>query len=182
MNWFKRQHQEVISPEAFTLFLLKQANDNVKDTIQFLEEDELFQDNPILAIGTEHSKLPKVEDELMLFSYFALDYWIQNSVRTQEERDTIREALRAHWRNIYGGDPVRQAVLDTLEERLIAYGQIVNEKKGLHIYVNGACKEVLRILWHAWLFRCGTHSPRPFHEGTLISSETKVCAVKIEVR
>jgi hypothetical protein len=128
MNWFKRQHQEVITPEAFTLFLLKIADDSVKDTIQFLEEDELFQDNPILAIGTEHSKLPKVEDELMFFYYFALDYWIQKSVRTQEERDALSEALRTHWENIFGGHE-GQAVLDTLQDRLVAYGQIVNEKQ-----------------------------------------------------
>jgi len=146
MKWFKRQHQEVITPEAFTLFLLKIAGDNVKDTIQFLEKDTLFQDNPILAIGTEHSKLPKVKDELLLFYYFALDYWIQNSVRTQEERDALREALRAHWQNIFGGDAWGQALLDTLQERLIAYGQIVNEKKddefkliGLGSKLSGFC-------------------------------------------
>jgi hypothetical protein len=129
MKWFKSQHQEAVTPEAFTLLLLKLAGDNVKDTVQFLEKDTLFQDNPILAIGTEHSKLPKAEDELMFFSYFALDYWIQNSVRTQEERDALGEALRAHWQNIFGGDPGGQAMLDTLQERLDAYGQIINEKK-----------------------------------------------------
>lgn len=114
MKWFKRQHQEAGSPEGFTLFLLKITHDIVKDTSQTLKKH--------LNAG-EHSKLPKVEEELFYFFVFALDYWIQTSTaRTQEERRILRQAFHAHLANI--------ATLDTLQERFTAYGQIVNETKG----------------------------------------------------
>ncbi len=114
MKWFKRQHQEAGSPEGFTLFLLKITNDIVKDASQTLKKH---------LSSAEHSKLPKVEEELFYFFVFALDYWIQTSTaRTQEERRILRQAFHAHLANIVS--------LDTLQERLIAYAQIVNKEKG----------------------------------------------------
>ena len=114
MKWFKRQHQEAGSPEGFTPFLLKITNDIVKDTSQTLKKH--------LNAG-EHSKLPKMEEELFYFFVFALDYWIQTSTaRTQEERRILRQAFHAHLANIVS--------LDTLQERLDGYARIVNMKKG----------------------------------------------------
>lgn len=114
MKWFKRQHQEAVSPEAFTLSLLKITHGIVKDTSQTLEKH---------LNAAEHSKLPKVEEELFYFFVFALEYWwTTDSNRTQEERRIVRQAFEAHLANIVS--------LDTLQERLIAYAQIVNEEKG----------------------------------------------------
>ena len=114
MKWFKRQPQEAVSPEAFTLFLLKITHGIVKDTSQTLEKH---------LNAAEHSKLPKVEDELTFFFVFVLEYWwATDSNRTQEERRIVRQAFEAHLANIVS--------LDTLQERLIAYAQIVNEGKG----------------------------------------------------
>ncbi len=114
MKRFKRQHQEAGSPEGFTLFLLKITHDIVKDASQTLKKH---------LSSAEHSKLPKVEEELFYFFVFALDYWIQTSTaRTQEERRILRQAFHAHLANIVS--------LDTLQERLITYAHIVNETKG----------------------------------------------------
>jgi len=123
MKWFKRQHQEAVSPEvfqeavspeAFTAFLLKITHDIVRDTSQTLEKH---------LNAAEHSKLPKVEEELLFFFVFALDYWwTTSSTRTQEERRIFRQAFDAHLANI--------VALDTLQERLTGYAQIVNMEKG----------------------------------------------------
>lgn len=114
MKWFKRQHQEAVSPEAFTVFLLKLTNDIVKDASKTLEKH---------LNAAEQSKLPKVEEELFFFFVFALEYWwTTDSNRTQKERRIVRQAFEAHL--------VKIVSLDTLQERLIAYAQIVNEEKG----------------------------------------------------
>jgi len=118
MNWFKSKDQEVvITPEVFSLFLLKIQTDAIKDTSQTLEKH---------LNAAEHSKLPKVEEELLYFFVFALEYWwTTDSNRTQEERRIVRQAFEAHLANIYTLDE-----MDTLQERLITYAQIVNEEKG----------------------------------------------------
>ena len=114
MKWFKRQHQEAVSPEAFALFLLKITNGIVTGTSRTLEKH---------LDAAEHSKLPKVESELLYFFVFALEYWwTTDSSRTQEERRIVRQAFEAHLVNIVSRD--------TLQERLIAYAKIVNEEKG----------------------------------------------------
>ena len=80
MKWFKSQRQEAVSSEAFSAFLLKITCDVVKDASQTLEKH---------LNAAERSKLPKVEEELLFFFVFALDYWIQTgTARTQEERRT----------------------------------------------------------------------------------------------
>ena len=113
MKWFKKKHQEVITPEAFTLALLKITTDVIKENSKILKE-QLDTD--------EHSKLPKVEEELFYFYVFALDYWFQISPnRTQEEKRIFRQAFIGHLENI--------VTLDILHERLNAYGQTVIENK-----------------------------------------------------
>ena len=114
MNLFKRKHEETISAEAFTLLLLKITNGIVVGTSRTLEKH---------LDAAEHSKLPKVEDELLYFFVFALEYWwTTDSSRTQEERRIVRQAFEAQLVNIVSRD--------TLQERLIAYTEIVNEEKG----------------------------------------------------
>lgn len=119
MKWFERRPKAVVSPDAVVFLLLKQSIDIVKDASQSLERH----------LGAEQRpELRKVEDELTLFFWFALDYWTSMDARTQEERRAFKEAFSAHWRNIAGGGHEGQVMLDTLQERLIAYGQIVNEE------------------------------------------------------
>ncbi len=115
--WLKRLHQEAVSPEFFSLYLLKLTHDTTKDASQTLEKH---------LNAAEHSKLPKVEEELFYFFVFALEYWwTTDSNHTQEERRIVRQAFEAHLANIH-----TEEELDTLQERLIAYAQIVNETKG----------------------------------------------------
>ena len=121
MRWFKRRHQEAISAEAFALFLLKVTTGIVKDASQTLEKH---------LNAAEHSRLSKVEEELSYFFVFALDYWwTTDSNRTQEERRIVRQALETHLANFTN--------MDTLQERLIAYAQIVNEGKGDYAMFSG---------------------------------------------
>ena len=121
MKWFKSQRQQAVSPEAFTAFLLKITHDIVKDTSQTLKKH---------LNAAEHSKLPKAEVELFYFFVFALEYWWTTDCRrTQEERRIVRQAFEAHLANIVN--------LDTLQERLIAYAQIVNEGKGDYAKFSG---------------------------------------------
>lgn len=122
MKWFKSQRQEAVGPEAFIAFLLRITCDVVKDASQTLEKH---------VNAAERSKLPKVEEELLFFFVFALDYWIQTgTARTQEERRILRQAFHAHLAKIAGGGCEEQAELNTYQERFTAYGQIVNETKG----------------------------------------------------
>ncbi len=112
-NWFERKHQEVITPEAVVLALLKETTYVVKENSKILKE-QLDTDN--------HSKLPKVEEELFYFFVFALDYWFQISPNhSQEERRIFRQAFVGHLENIVAPD--------TLQERFATYGQTVNENK-----------------------------------------------------
>jgi len=125
MKWFKRQRKAPNSADvadAFAFQLLRLSVDFVEDARRELEA--------LLSVQ-ERSQLPKVREELLFFSCFALDYWTSDSafVHTQEERRTIKEALSYHWREIAGGGHEGQAALYTLQERLNAYAQIVNEEK-----------------------------------------------------
>jgi hypothetical protein len=114
MNWFKKKHREVITPEVFGFFLLKITHDNVNSTSRVLKRH---------LDASEHSKLPKVEEELVYFFVFALEYWwATDSNRTQEERRIVRQAFEAHLSNLVN--------MDVLQERLITYTQIANEEKG----------------------------------------------------
>ena len=77
----------------------------------------------------EQHQLSKMQNELMLFFDFALDYWIQMSVHSQKEQHAIREALSYHWLEAAGGRNEGQAMLDTLQERFNNYSKVVNEEK-----------------------------------------------------
>lgn len=125
MKWFKRQRKALNSADvadAFAFQLLRLSGDFVEDASQDLKR--------LLGVQ-ERSQLAKVREELLFFSWFALDYWTSDSafVHTQEERRTIKKALSYHWREIAGGGYEGQAILYTLQERLNAYAQIVNEEK-----------------------------------------------------
>lgn len=114
MDVFNGEHQEVISPEAFTFLLLKRTSEFVKGTTQILEKHLSPQ---------YHSNLTKVESESFFFFVFALDYhWTKLFAISQEEINIFREAFNAHLENVVS--------LDNLQERLTAYAQIAVEKEG----------------------------------------------------
>jgi len=121
VKWFKRRSKAVVSPDAVVVLLLERSVDILKDASQNLEGQLGAQQRP---------QLRKVKDELAFFFWFALDYWTQIDARTQEERRAFKEAFSAHWRNIAGSGHEGQVILDTLQERRIAYGQVVNEEMG----------------------------------------------------
>jgi len=109
------KHQEEMTPEAFAFSLLTLTSDVVSDNSQALKEH--------LNVIKQSSKLPRVEEELFFFFVFALDYWLAMGSRyTKEEKDIVRQAFYAHLANILS--------LNTMQERLITYAQIVNEEKG----------------------------------------------------
>ncbi len=105
--------KQAVSPEAFSLLLLNLTSVAVKETSKNLRK---------YLDAHERSKLKRVEDELFLFYLFLLDYWWStNSKRTQEEVRIVRQALAAHL--------AKSVSLDTFQERLTAYAQIVTEEK-----------------------------------------------------
>ena len=121
MKWFKSQHKQAFTLDQVVSLLIKLTGDVVKDTSQALGKDLDAQDR---------SKLPKVEYELVFFLFFALDYWwTTDQARTDEERRVFREIFGAHLRIFFGGDRQGLAMLDSFQERLIAYAEIVNEKQ-----------------------------------------------------
>lgn len=113
MKWFKRQSKEQLVYEGITLLLFKQTSDAVKGSSQNLEKH---------LDATDQPKLPKVEEELLYFFVFALDYWIQQSYNSPEQKHLLRQAFHTHLANI--------VEWETLQQRFLAYGQIVNEAKG----------------------------------------------------
>jgi len=122
MRWFKKQPKKESSYDQMTLFLLRQASEVLASTRQTLKEQ--------LDTG-EQSKLPQIEHELFYFLVFALEYWRQKHSSLAEEQDrTFGRILGTHLKAMFGDDPDGQAMWDALLERLVAYGQIVNEKQG----------------------------------------------------
>ncbi|MBM3120070.1 MAG: zinc ribbon domain-containing protein [Chloroflexi bacterium] len=107
-----RQIGKTFNAEAVTLSLLRITSTVAKSASQSLRQNLNAQ---------HHSKLPKVEDEMVLFFVFALDYWWATT-HTQEESRIFREAFSAHLKNV--------VALEALQERLTAYAQILNEKRG----------------------------------------------------
>ena len=122
MRWFRRQGKKGLTYDQMAVFLLKQAAEVITSTSQTLKEQ---------FDAGEQSKLPKIRDELLYFFVFALDYWRQKDPsRTQEQNRTFGRIFGTHLNAMFGDDLEGQAMWDTLQERFIAYGEIVNERKG----------------------------------------------------
>ena len=122
MKWFNRRHKEGLTIDQVVFLLIKLSGDVVKDASRELRKHLDAQDR---------SKLPKVEEELIFFFLFALDYWWQTAQSlTQEETRIWKEIFSAHLRILFGDDPKGLALLDTFQERLFAYAEIANEKRG----------------------------------------------------
>jgi hypothetical protein len=104
------------------IFFLKQTSEIVTSTSQTLEEQ---------LDANQQSKLTKAQEELFYFFVFAIDYWWQMSPSyTQEQKRIFEKIFSTHLQILCGDDAQGQAMWNTLQERFIAYGQIVNEQKG----------------------------------------------------
>ena len=119
MEWGKKQSKEHLNYDDIVFVLLVAGTKIVKSASQTLMDG---------FPPDQQSKLPKVEYELFYFFMFALDYWWQTDIaRTQEQKRCFGETLGSHLDIMFGDEPTEQA-LTALQERFIAYGQIVNEK------------------------------------------------------
>lgn len=120
MKGFKSQRKIRGNLDDAVLALLKISVDTVHDASQILVKN---------LDAKELNQLPKVQNELILFFDFSLDYWIQITVPSPKEQHIVREALSSHWLESAGGGDESQAMLDILQNRFNSYGQIVNKEK-----------------------------------------------------
>jgi hypothetical protein len=117
----KQQLQEGLTYDQVVYLFVEQTDGAVKDAMQTFKRE---------FDAVEQSKLPKVEEELHYFFLFALDYWWQNSLSyPQEQKRILEKVLFHHLDTGFGDDAQGQAAWNALQERFIAYGQIVNEQK-----------------------------------------------------
>jgi len=114
----QRRHNDIFNPNDAALLLLKFTNDTVVDFIKTLKEEPSIE---------QHSQLLKIESELTFFSWFALDFWVSKSF-DKEKSQAIRDALTIHLQNFIVESQDGQNVVNTINERLEAYAQIVNEE------------------------------------------------------
>jgi len=117
----KRQLREGLTYEETVYLFVEQTDGVVKHTLQTFKRE---------FDAVEQSKLPKMEQELHHFFLFALDYWWQKSPsHTQAQKHTLEKVLFHRLEIGFGDDAQGQAAWNTLQERFITYGQIVNEEK-----------------------------------------------------
>jgi hypothetical protein len=117
----RKQLQEGLTYDQVVYLFIEQTDGVVKDTMQIFKHE---------FDAVEQSKLPEMEEELQFFFLFALDYWWQKSLSyTQEQKRILEKVLFHHVDAGFGDDAQGQAAWNALQERFIAYGQIVNEQK-----------------------------------------------------
>jgi len=116
-----KQLQEGLTYDQVVYLFVEQTFGAVWDAVQVLKRE---------FDAIEESRLPKMEEELHYFFLFALDYWWQKSLSyTQEQKRILEKVLFHHLDAGFGDDAQGQAAWNALQERFIAYGQIVNEQK-----------------------------------------------------
>ena len=117
----KKKLQKGLTYDEVAYLFVDQAVGIVRDTMQTVKRE---------FDGVEQSKLPKMEEELHYFLLFAHDYLSQQFLsRTQEQRDILQRVLLYHLSLGFCDDAEGQAAWNTLQERFVTYGQIVNEQK-----------------------------------------------------
>ena len=119
MHW-KKQMKKGLTWEQVVTLLIEKSCEVVQNTCQTLKNQ---------LDANEQSKLPKVDEELFYFFVFAIDYWWQKDhYYTQEQKSIFEKLFSTHLDILCGDDDKGRAMWDTLQERFIAYGQIVNEQ------------------------------------------------------
>jgi hypothetical protein len=117
----KKQLQEGLTYDQVIYLFIEQTDGVVKDAVQILKRE---------FDAIEESRLPKMEEELHYFFLFALDYWWQKSPSyTHEQKRILEKVLFHHLITGFGDDAEGWAAWNALQERFIAYGQIINEQK-----------------------------------------------------
>lgn len=122
-KWSNEQLQEGLTYGEVAFSFVEQTLRVVEDTMQiFRDKNEDEWD----AVG--RSKLPKVQEELHHFFLFALVYWWQKSPSHTHEQKRILGKVLFHYLNIWIGDSAQgRAMWNTLQERIVAYGQSATE-------------------------------------------------------
>ncbi|MFC1927646.1 hypothetical protein ACFLW7_03620 [Chloroflexota bacterium] len=114
----KKQLQKGLTYNQVVILFFSQTSAVVRDTIEMFR-GELTAD--------EQLRLPGAEEELLYFFLFALDYWWQmNPSYTQEQKRIFDEVFGYHLQGWCGDDAQGRARWENLQERLTAYGGIVN--------------------------------------------------------
>lgn len=119
VKWGNEELQAGLTYGEVVLSLVKQTFQVLEDTMQiFRDKNEDEWD----AVGK--SELPKVEEELHHFVWFALIYWWQKTPYYTQDQKRILEKVLLHYLEKWLGDDGRgRAMWDTLRERIVAYGQ-----------------------------------------------------------
>lgn len=122
-KWGNEELQAGLTYGEVVLALVEQAFRVLEDTMQiFRDKNEDEWD------AVEKSKLPKVEEELHHFLWFALVYWWQKSPHYTQEQERILQKVLFHYLEKWLGDDARgRAMWDTFRERMVAYGQTASE-------------------------------------------------------
>jgi len=121
-TWGTRNEKMGLTYDQVVMLIMKEAGEVVKDSMKTIR-DELG--------GDEESKLKTVENELFYFFVFAIDYWWQKEFRyTKEQKSIFEKIFSTHLDILCGDDVGGRAMWDALQERFMAYGQIVNEERG----------------------------------------------------
>lgn len=113
--------QEGLTYDQVVYLFVEQTDGVVTDSMQTFKRE---------FDAVEQSELTRMERELHYFFLFALDYWWQKSLYyTHRQKRTLGKVLFHHLETGFGDDTEGQAAWDTLRQRFIAYGQIVNEQE-----------------------------------------------------
>jgi len=126
--------QEGLTYDQVVYLFAEQTDGVIKDAMQIFRR----------AFDTiEQSELSRMEGELHYFFLFALDYWWQNGpYYTQEQKRTLEKVFFHHLKTGFGNDAEGQAAWDAVQERFIAYGQIVNEQEDDSARLHGFAKKL----------------------------------------
>ena len=120
-TWGTKNEKMGLTYDQLAMLILKEAGEAVKDSMEAMR-DELVSD--------EEPKVTRVQNELFYFFVFGIDYWWQNDFRyTKEQKSIFEKIFSTHLDIMCGDDEDGRAMWETLQERFIAYGQIVNEEK-----------------------------------------------------
>lgn len=121
MKWDKKDPKKGLTWEQVVTLTIKKACEVVQNTCQELKKQ---------LDADEQYKLKKVDVELFYFFVFAIEYLWQNDLYyTQEQKSIFEKLFSAHLDIMCGDDEQGRKMWETLQERFIAYGQIVNEQR-----------------------------------------------------
>lgn len=121
-TWGTKKEKMGLSYDQVVMLILTEAGEVVKDSMKVVR-DEIG--------GDEESKLTRVQNELFYFFVFGIEYWWQKEFRyTKEQKSIFEKIFGTHLDILCGDDAAGRAMWDDLQERFMAYGEIVNEERG----------------------------------------------------